>query len=57
MSTASIAKKHIIPAIKGVYNHIIKGKELPDDLSASLDNIIIIDQLFESAQKNMTIKL
>ena len=50
-------KNPYVLEIEGIYNHIINGKELPAKLSASLDNMIIIDHLFESAQKNQPIRL
>lgn len=51
------AKNPYVLEIEGIYEHIINGKELPVNLSASLDNMIIIDHLFESAQKNLPVKL
>lgn len=50
-------KNPYVLEIEEIYNRIIKGKGLTDDLSASLDNMIIIDKLFESAQRNIPIKL
>ena len=43
--------------IEGIYDHIVNGNTLPEDIEASLDNLIIIDHLFKSAEKNVHVKL
>jgi predicted dehydrogenase len=50
-------KNPYVLEIEGIYDHIINQKALPEDLNASLDNMIIIDHLFESAKKNVPVKL
>jgi len=50
-------KNPYVLEIEGIYDQIINQKALPEDLNASLDNMIIIDHLFESAKNNMPVKL
>ena len=50
-------KNPYILEIEGIYDHIVNGNSLPEDIKASLDNLIIIEHLFKSAGKNEPVKI